>query len=299
LLLLNELSRMHYDRHDFSESMAANEQILHAMRGAGLDRSAGYAVILMNLSTLLKSVGEIVAAAELQSDIHANLRHLQMAVGYERPLAGSYLRLARYQEALQLLRDGEPATRQSKNAIALAENYLLQGRVLIFLGEYAQASEHLDQAQALLVAEPTRNRQMLATLDFARCQLALRRGELAQARALNMKQMQALAAPPGNRSVLRLNVLRVAAELAVEDGDAATARRHADEAVQLAESLARDKTRSADVGQALLVRARTLLALDESALARADLTAADVALTQGLGANHPDTVAARELLITL
>jgi hypothetical protein len=53
------------------------------------------------------------------------------------------------------------------------------------------------------------------------------------------------------------------------------------------------------VGQALLVRARTLLALDESALARADLTAADVALTRGLGANHPDTVAARDLLITL
>jgi tetratricopeptide (TPR) repeat protein len=251
---------------------------------------------MINRSTVLKAMGEILAASEVQSEIYANLRHLDVTVGFERPLAGSYLRLARYEEALQLLRDGEPETRRSADPAALAENLMLQGRVLMHLGEQSRSMELLDQAEGMLQMDPKRNGLLLKILDFARCQLALRRGDREQGRRLNTQLMQSLAKPPGNRSVLRLQVLRVASELAIGDGDAKLAREHAEEAVRLAESLARDPSRSGDVGQALLLRARALQALNESSLAAADLQRAVTALSRGLGAEHPDTVAARALL---
>jgi eukaryotic-like serine/threonine-protein kinase len=292
LNLLNELSRVHYDRLDFDAALDVNEQILAAMRQAGLDRNAGYAVNLMNRSALLQSMGEIVAANKVQRDIYDNLRHLKVAVGFERPLATSYLRLARYDEALRLLQENETQTRASKDAFAIGESLILQARALLFAGQLAAVEPRLEEAQRLLSAEPNRNRRVLNTIELTRCQLAQRRGQLAEARRRTAALLETLGAAGNTRSPLLIQLRRLAAEVELESGDVAAARSHAEQAVALAMALARDPRRSADVGQSKLLLAKVSLAAGDPATARTDLDIAVAALTEGLGGSHPETIMA-------
>ena len=86
--------------------------------------------------------------------------------------------------------------------------------------------------------------------------------------------------------------------VALARGDASGAASAAEEAVKIAEGLARVPGSSADVGEALLLRAQALLMQGHSSMARPLLERAIDALGSGLGPAHALTRRARELLAT-
>jgi hypothetical protein len=88
--------------------------------------------------------------------------------------------------------------------------------------------------------------------------------------------------------------LRSAARIELAGGSPAVAERYARDAVELAEAGARDPTRSADVGEALLLLGLAQRQGGNASAARASLGRAVVSLTNGLGSGHPLTLEAQK-----
>jgi len=80
-------------------------------------------------------------------------------------------------------------------------------------------------------------------------------------------------------------------------GAAAAAEKCASESLHIAESVARDAASSADVGEALLLRAKARIGLGDREGARPLLERAALSLSNGLGADHPMTQSAHRLLL--
>jgi eukaryotic-like serine/threonine-protein kinase len=296
LFLLNELSRIHYDDGALAASLAINEEILAAMKGAGLDRSTGYAVNLINRSLLLQSIGQVLQASLVQREVFDELRHLPVSAGFERPFSGGRIRLARYDDALAALASGEAAMLAAGDPFALAEHRLLEGRALMFLGRQSEASAKFDQVDEVLRQAPRRYERIVNALELARAQSLLLQGDAPEARIRIGALLSRLGYPESAKPAALLHPLMVAGLIELRAGDAAAARRYADAALQSAQALAQDSARSADVGQALLLRAKARRSLADVDGARQDLALALGSLEKGLGVTHPDVVEARELL---
>jgi hypothetical protein len=152
----------------------------------------------------------------------------------------------------------------------------------------------LDEAQALLgrvETTPIRGgaSEHALTLAGLRASLALARGEAEAAQ----RTLEAALASPGTPSAARAVLLRIAAQAALAGGDAARAQQHAGDAVAVAQAVAREPARSAEVGEGLLWLARAQRAA--GADARPSARRAAEALTEGLGGSHTLTRAALEL----
>ena len=78
-----------------------------------------------------------------------------------------------------------------------------------------------------------------------------------------------------------------------------TALSRASDALAVASRVARDPRRSADAGDAALLRARAHLALGHDAEARQDVELAQAALGTGLGPGHALTAEANALAVRL
>jgi hypothetical protein len=92
------------------------------------------------------------------------------------------------------------------------------------------------------------------------------------------------------------SILWTAAKVALAAGDAANAEQYAGDSLVIASRVAPDSTLSADVGQALLLRAKARHAQGNHPAAIDDLQLAIRSLTNGFGEEHPETIEARNLL---
>ena len=137
---------------------------------------------------------------------------------------------------------------------------------------------------------------MLNMIALARADSLLNRGDAAAAAETVGAILSDLGYPDQHDSPGLSAALWTAARVAVTVGDFAAAEEFADGSYAIVAAQARDETRSADVGQALYLRGRARLEQGRMAEARADLERAVLSLTNGFGADHPETVAARELL---
>jgi hypothetical protein len=211
-------------------------------------------------------------------------------------LAGSSIRLARYAEALAVLATGEAATRSSGDAFALAEHRMLEGRALMYLGRQSEASAKFLQVEEVLQRAPRRNERVLNALELARVQSLLLAGNVVEARIRIGALLERLGYPASSKAAALYQPLSIAARVELRAGDATAARRYAEAALQFARELAQEPTQSADVGQALLLRAKARRGLGDAKGAAEDLALALGPLEQGLGPVHPDAVEARKLL---
>ena len=95
------------------------------------------------------------------------------------------------------------------------------------------------------------------------------------------------------------SALSMASRIYLKDGRADQAEKFANEALRIAESIARDARQSADVGEALLVLSAARLAQGDQATARSLVARAVEALTNGLGEAHTLTASAKALQRTI
>ncbi|HEX6704205.1 MAG TPA: serine/threonine-protein kinase [Albitalea sp.] len=186
-----------------------------------------------------------------------------------------------------------------RNGFVGGQAYALVGRasVLTALGRIEPAQASLDEASALLQAlPPAHSARVRHSLVQGRIDAA--RGDAAGAATRFGTVIELLAAQKAATPPL-VQAHRLRAEAALLRGDAPQALADASKALALARSLQGTNPHSDLTGLASLTLGRALRKGDELARTREALSTAQAELSATLGADHPDTRAASELLAAL
>jgi serine/threonine-protein kinase len=206
------------------------------------------------------------------------------------------LDLSRLQEATAELQRSVDTARAKDDKLVLIRAQLALVRAWLASGQVKDVAK----AQALLQAEQVQwqdiaARQSPTTVEVWRTQalLAAAQGDLPAARALLERAAAFGQRLSGAEHPARLAVELSQGELALQAGDATAAQAHAARALAAARRAALDPTRSADMGRALWLQARSEAALQWPA-ATATAGQAHALLLPMLGATHPLTRAAEQ-----
>jgi tetratricopeptide (TPR) repeat protein len=132
-------------------------------------------------------------------------------------------------------------------------------------------------------------------VDRLRGRLELQRGDAGAALQSANASLAAIGGDANSKSLEGLPSLNLAAAAALAVGRSAEAQGFAQQALSMAEGVARGPDTSADVGEALLLLAKADMAQGRIAEARPLLERAARCLTNGLGAEHALTREARAL----
>jgi tRNA A-37 threonylcarbamoyl transferase component Bud32/tetratricopeptide (TPR) repeat protein len=299
LHLANQLAVFYTTERQADRAIEINREILTTMEAAGHTGSLGYLITSLNQAFLLQLMGEVKSAFELRSEVLGRVRELEQSGnaprGFANQYAGSLLRLARYDEALQVLEEEIKKSLASGNRYEAANSELTLGRSLMLMKRYDEAVVRLDSAESFFRTAPAVNDRQLVLVAITRAKILAGRGDSAGARQAIESELTTLGYPARMDAPDLAHVLRIAAEIAIDTQDAGAGERYATDFLAAAERSARDPSLSADVGYALLLRASACLMLGNAAAARSDLDRALPSLTSGLGADHPDTREARRL----
>lgn len=302
-LMMTQLSDFYRATDRFKDAAVLSQDELDRVRSAGRAGSRAEMVAQHNHAGNLTRMGEIQAAlALLERSYEWALRdpspHTQ-PIGVRNSYAGVLLRLGQPQRALQLIDEETAMARRAGSPFHVATCNLVASRVLLALGRPADAGQRLQQAIALWESDPKSYARMLREGALTRADILLAEGRLGPAQALISQTLAGAGYPQRIDAPGIDRLLRMAAQIHLAAGAPAEAERHATDALQYSQRIARDERQSADVGEAALLRAQARVALDRPAEAAADAALASQALANGLGTQHPSTTAAAALLQSL
>jgi serine/threonine-protein kinase len=281
-LLLNETG-------DLPAALATQERLigLHEAAGRTLDQLA----TKRNAAVVMMALGEYAAAKVVLDGV---LEHWRGdAAGDPIP---PYIQLT---QAMLLLRFDDfrgaelVLAEMRRNAQKLGMpgfvrlSDLFQVQVAIALGRLDEADRLLPEVLASGSLTPATYR--VNTPATVQATLLLAHGELAQATRVVDQELARLDPAAKADAVARAATLRFASRLALASGDTKRAEVRATEAVAAAQRLARDPTKSADFGEALLLLAQAQQALGRHLESVASATKAALSLTAGLSKGHPLT----------
>jgi eukaryotic-like serine/threonine-protein kinase len=300
LYLSNELSNLYYDERQIDRAAALNDTIRRTMERTGRAGTFGYIVISLNNAALLRLMGRIRPAYEIQTAVRERVGELEssgsLPPGFLGAYANSLLRLERAPEAMPILEGEIRRAAASGNRRLGAESQVMLAHAFVMGGRHAESAALLDSAEAFYREAEHFNDRMINVIAVRRARLLLAQGTGAEARAAIDRELTAAGYPQDLGAPDLVYRLGVAAEIALETGDLPAAERYATDCYEVAARVAGDPILSADVGDALLVRARARLARGDTAAAHGDLERALPPLVNGLGDEHPHTRSARELL---
>jgi eukaryotic-like serine/threonine-protein kinase len=300
LFLSNELSNLYYEERQLQKAAALNDTILRTMEQTGRAGGLGYIITSLNRAALLRRMGEILPSYEIQVSLRDRIAEMErsgaLPPGFLGAYANSLVTLARTTEAVPILEAEIRRAAAAGNRRLEAESHLLLAGAYIETGMHREAEALLEAAETFYRSSEQFNERMLVVVAVRRASLLLARGDAVGARSAIEAELAAVGYPAELGAPDLLYRLSIASRAALEAGDLPAADQYATDYHVLAVRMAGDPLRSADVGEALLVRARVRLARGDTAAARADLERALPSLTNGLGADHPHTQTARALL---
>ncbi len=301
--LMTDLGDLYFQSDRVAEALDLTAETLALLDRSGRGATMSRVVTALNYAAVLSRAGEVVAAAEAQR------RALEIARGFDGArglppgfashLAGSLVRLAQYDEALPLIEEDLQSASDSGNKRAAAVAELMLGGALVKLGRFDEAEGHLAHAEQTLRADPSGNARLLNEIALTRADRLLRSARPKEAATLVAAVLEGLGYPSRRTAPGLGGALSVGARVALANAEAAQAEQLATDGLGAATAAARDPRRSANVGQALLLRARARQMQDLEEPARQDAAEAVVALSAGLGPDHPETSEAREVLSSL
>jgi eukaryotic-like serine/threonine-protein kinase len=290
--MLSLLAIVHQERGDLRASFDARQKLHRLDARLGRTDSLNHLRSRGSEAQLLMTWGEVAAAREVMEQIaqHFGGAGEPAPIWLERVQGELLLRLGERPRAETLLRSAAGRARATGSAVYALPAEIALLRLLI-------ETAHTDEAQTLLARLQTPQAQQEGSLRGERglvlaglqTELRLARGERGAARELEAA-LQSDARPSPSRAI----ALRIAARAALADGDVAHALPLARDSVAVAERVARDPARSAEVGESLLQLARAEQANDGAAAADTARRAAE-ALRAGLSPAHALTQAALAL----
>lgn len=299
-VLLNDLSEQYYKQDRPGDALAMNAELLQTLDRAGRGGTVAKVIYQLNGAAIYSRLGEIVAAAEAQQQALARIEQMeergQVLHGARGHYANSLLRLARYDEALELFMSGKEAADASGNVRWVAQHDLMIGRTLARMGRSGEAKAFLDAAEAVYRETEGANERLLDSIALTRAEMLMESGDVEAAQDGIAAILQRADYPRRTDAPGLSSILWTAARVSLAAGDYPAAERYAHDAFDVAASIARDPALSGDVGQMLLLRAKARSAQGNASAAADDLEQAIPALENGLGAEHPDTVEAMRLL---
>ena len=301
-VLTTQLSDLYRAADRYKDAHLLSAQRLKEIREAGRAGSLGELVAINNHAANLCRMGEYLACRE---------QHLQQLAWIERPemakvaptgaranVAATLVRFGEDDKALALA-DAEVALARSVgNLWTMANANQTAARALLGMRRFAESAARLDEADAFYVGDARSHSRRLQDSAALRAQMRLAQGDLEGARQHIQAVLAGAGYPASTKTAGLDEVLRAAAHIELQAGDAAGAERLASDALTVSSKIARTESSSADVGLAALLRAKALDRLGRAAEAVANATRAAEALRNGIGAGHPDTLEAESLLRT-
>ncbi len=303
LALLGDLAHLRYKNDDVAGTLAALDESIELLETAGRDQSMNMVIMLMNHAATLSRAGEIGTAVKQQQramDLAAQVEpDSGPPVGFANHLATSQMRLANYAEAARLANEEAGRARAAGNSRVAALANLIEARSVGKLGRIDEALTKLAEVEKALSANPKGNERLLNEVKLTRAELMRAQGDLVGARSLVDSMLEGLDYPAKKSGSGLASVLFTGAQVALAQGDAATAERWAADGLAFEEKASRDWRLSGNYGQAALNHAEALAALGRVREAAEVARRADEALTAGFSGDHPDTLRARALLASL
>ena len=284
--LMNDMAEPYFATNRLAEAAELLRESISLAEEIGRGNLLVTIIHRLNYAAVIARMGEIASAAAEQELAVARLDTIgQPLVGARQHFANSLVALGRYEEALSLMEQNLADAIEGGNDRWEANTRLGLGRTLGELGSTDEAFEQLNQAEAYYQLSERGQQRNLSQVELNRIRVtATQDPGAAYARILELLTQ---AGYPGSEDAPNMQaMLRTAAELALAVGDFAAAFNYADGAHRHAVDMARDVTKSGQVGTALLLRAEARRATGDVAGASADLAAALPALEFGLGENH-------------
>jgi eukaryotic-like serine/threonine-protein kinase len=258
-------------------------------------------ISLQNEAAVLFNMGEVLASLHVMNE--AQRRRLAIQGDTLGPLsltvnnADRYIRLGKPQEALELADSAIATARRDGNSRWLI--FALRASVFSYLdlGRPTEAQAAMDQLKTSLPTGASIEVGYRGLLERLQGLASLDRGDFAGALHSAKAALAAIGDPEKPTSRSARGVLNLASAAAVGLGQATAGERFARQALQIAQSVARGPDTSADVGEALLLLGKALIAQGRAAEAQPVLERAARCLNNGLGAEHAFTREAEMLAI--
>lgn len=300
---LGDLGNLYYKAARYDESLSVLDEILRLLEETGRGNTLGYLQVLANRSVILGTVGEVVAEAEVKQQLIERLGQSgwgdsRAKIPYQTSYGGTLVRLSRYDEGIRVLESVRQEAESLGSDISVAQADLSLARAFAATGRFEDARTKVAAAEAVLSNNPRMWEFQSVRVELIRANIARKQGRLDEARAMIKAILDRYAYPPLEETpptslVAAINAATMT-ELAAEDY--AAAEKLASDFLQTREVVARRPEASADVGNALFLRAQARIGLGKIADAESDLERAVVSLENGLGKDNPETVKARQLL---
>jgi serine/threonine-protein kinase len=298
---LNDLGYINFRSGRWREALENNQTLLDLFERNGRGRTVGYATLIVNRASVLYNLGEIKASeaqAKVARERVEGFPDLDIS-SYAYHEGRALVRLGKSAEAIGLLRNAVAGAEAHSDAHWASRAHFELAQALMHERDFAAAEDEISRVEAFWAGDPKVNAGSLVHATLLRAEIALAQDQKEKAQQLVDSARLELEKPTAATPFYTLRVNRTSAIVTLARGDAAGAEKLAAEALRIAEDVARDPAASADVGEALLLRAQARIAQGDESGARPLLERASIALAGGLGAEHPLTQQARSLLASL
>jgi len=295
--VLNDLGYVHFRAGRWRESLDDNARLMDAFERNGRGNTVGYAILVGNRATTLYNLGEVkasLAQAKLARERVSAFPDLDTSTYIYHE--GRALARLRDDDAIDVLRKAADASAKHESLAWESRARMELAQALANVRRFAEANEESDRAESFLSRDRNVNAGSLLQVALIRADVALAQEQNDEAQKFVDQARAYLEKPAANTPFYLIRLGRAASRVALAKGDAAAAEKSASELLHIAESVARDAASSADVGEALLLRAQARIGLGDREGARSLLERAAVSLSKGLGADHPMTQSAYRLL---
>jgi eukaryotic-like serine/threonine-protein kinase len=289
--VLNDLGGVYNDTRRLGQALAMAELIGTTHEKFGRGGTDARLMALQNEAVVRFSMGEVKASTEALDDVRKRRQAIHGDSSEPLSMTSTYadrlVRLGKLQEGLALAKTASARARSSGNALWLLSALRTSCVAYVELAQPAEAESTIQEIAVVLGNGTPVDLRFLGVVDRLRGLLALERGD--PAAALQSANASLAAMAGGGVKVKPLDErtsLSLAARAALALDRPADAEHYARRLLTVAEGVARGPDTSADVGEALLLLAKSEIAQGQAAQAQSLLERAVRCLNNGLGADH-------------
>ena len=289
-------------RGDLAAAVVEYQRAIDELTAIGRGRTSDAVAMLNGLGLRLAKAGQTLRAVAAYERGLSIAREIESADNVGPALETNYakllVQLGRSREAMPLFEKALASAEQRQHERSISQVLLISASAWCAEADFLRCASLLARARTLIVADFPPRHPVIGALEMDEAELALGRGEAADAREHLLRALSIFdAAKEWNPNRLRTLTLLAQAEL--ELGDGASAARHATEAVAQGRARLAGFVHSAWLGEALLAQARVQRAQGDKAAARASLDDALAQLGDTLGDGAPAVREAKTLLAAL
>ena len=282
------------------DAYAMVEKTLQVLKKTDARNGEAIAGAMHNQSLALNQMGEVRAAIDREREAIAitggDDSNRPVIATMAQTLGRMYTRMNHAAEAESWAERALLNARQGGNIASLIVDLATLAEANVRAGHIAKASANVEEAAHLLSSRSDPRER--AAVARAQALIAFDRKDARAAHAAAAEMLGALGYPDVAKVRASQSsdvLLLLAARIALEDNDLASASHLASLALELSSDLARDPGQSATVGEARLLVARVQFAQGKTEDARASLRGAADALSAGLAPDHPLAIEAASL----